>query len=108
MATRNSNNTIDFGSDNFGDPISFYTISGGADLAGETNPGEAVEALIETIQTRAQVVALGVQSGGTFRIAIERGDWTASSLTTAIQALGASVGTNTYDCSGVTAVDFSL
>jgi len=108
MATRNSNNTIDFGTSNFGAPIAFYTISGGADLSSETNPGEAMESIIEAIQERGQVVAIGLQSGGTFRVAVERSDWTDGSLTTKLQGLGAVVGTGSYDCSALTAVTFDL
>jgi hypothetical protein len=108
MATRNANNTIDFGSANFGAPINFYTISGGADLSGETNPGEAMEAIIESIQERGQVVAIGVQAAGTFRVAVERSGWTDSTLTAKLQGLGAVVGTGSYDCSALTAVTFDL
>ena len=46
MATRNANNTIAFGTDNFGAPISMYSIDGGGDISAETNPCEAMEASI--------------------------------------------------------------
>lgn len=108
MATRNPNNTIDFGSSNFGAPLNFYTISGGTSLANETNPGEALEAIIEAIQERGTVVAVGVENSGSFRVAIERGGWDDALLTTAIQNLGAVVGTNSYNCTTVTAVTFDL
>ena len=58
MATRNANNTIAFGTDNFGAPISMYSIDGGADISAETNPGEAMEAFIETMQMKGTVIAI--------------------------------------------------
>jgi hypothetical protein len=109
MVARNPNNTIDFESQNFGAPVSFYTIDGGLTLAGETNPGEALEAIIETVQTKGTVVAIGTEDGaGAFRVAVENSGWTASDLQTALQALGATVGANNYDASGATAVDFTF
>lgn len=108
MATRNPNNTIDFGSANFGAPISHYTIDGGATLASETNPGEALEAIIETIQMMGTVVAIGAEDGaGAFRVAVENSGWIAANLQTAIRALGTAVGTNSYNASLATAVDFA-
>ena len=50
MVARNPNNLISFGhTDGIAEDIHMFTIDGGATLANETNPGEAMEAIIETI-----------------------------------------------------------
>ena len=109
MATRNPNNTIDFGTYNFGANFTFLTIDAGATLANETNPGEAMEAIIETIQHYGTIVAIGAEDGaGGFRIAIENFSSDAATVQAAIQGLGATVGTNSYDCSLATATDFTF
>lgn len=109
MATRNANNTIAFGTDNFGAPISMYSIDGGADISAETNPGEAMEAFIETMQMKGTVIAIGTTAAdGAFRVAIENSAWTAADLQTALRALGATVGANSYDATGATAADFTF
>ena len=46
--SRNSSNTISFGHFNgIAEDITVFTIDGGATLANETNPGEAMEAIME-------------------------------------------------------------
>lgn len=107
MATRAANNTIEFGTDNWGAPITHFTIDGGASLASETGPGEAVEAIVETIQTYGTIVSMGTESAGAFRVAVENASVTAAALQTALRALGSTVGSNNYDASGATAVDFT-
>lgn len=109
MATRNSNNTIAFGSDNYGAPIAMFTIDAGADISAEINPGEAMEAIIETIQLKGTLIAIGeTAADGIFRVAVENSAWTAADLQAALQALGATVGSNNYDASGATAADFAF
>tara|TARA_R100001509_G_C4688873_1_gene156164 strand:- start:55 stop:390 length:336 start_codon:yes stop_codon:yes gene_type:complete len=108
--TRNSNNTISFGHfDGIAEDITIFTIDGGATLANETNPGEAMEAIMEIIHEKCTVLAVGVEDGaGGFRIMLQNSAWTAGALQTAIQALGATVGTNNYDASGATVTDFAF
>ena len=109
MATRNANNTIAFGTDNFGAPISMFSIDGGADISAETNPGEAMEAIVETLQMKGTVIAIGATAAdGAFRVAIENSAWTAADIQVAIRALGATVGANSYDATGATAADFTF
>ena len=108
MVTRNSTNTLEFNTQNFGAPMTFYTINTGSSLAAELNPGEAVEAIVELIGRQGTLVAVGAESGGTFRIVMENNTWTASDLQTALQGLGSTVGTNDYDCSTATVTDFVL
>lgn len=108
MVTRNATNTIEFGTSNYGASIGYYTIAAGLTLANETEPGEAVEAITELIGRNGTIIALGAENAGTFRVAIENNTWTAATLEAAIQALGATVGTNNYDASGATATDFTF
>ena len=108
MVTRNSTNTIEFGTQEFGAPVSYFTIDTGASLAAETNPGEAVEAIVELIARKGTILAMGAESNGAFRVAIENNTWTASDLQTALRGLGGTVGTNNYDASGSTVADFTF
>ena len=109
MVARNPNNLIGFGHHNgIADDIEHFTIDGGATLANETNPGEAMEAIMETIGTKATILAVGAEDGnGAFRVMVHGSAWTDSDLQTALQALGATVGANNYDASGATAADFT-
>lgn len=108
--TRNSSNTVDFGHFNgIAEDITIFTIDGGATLANETNPGEAMEAIMELIHEKCTVLAVGAEDGaGGFRVMLQNSGWSASALQTAIQALGATVGTNNYDASGATVTDFTF
>lgn len=114
MVTRNATNTIEFNTQEWGAPVSYFTIDTGASLATETNPGEAVEAIVELIARKGTILAMGKELNGAFRVAIENNSWTAATVGTVLglqeelQALGATVGTNNYDCSGATAVEFAL
>ena len=111
MATRQANNLIAGGIQNWGAPVSHYTIDAGGNVAGETNPGEAMEAIVETIQQTGNIVEIGALDGpgaGQFRVGIENNGITAADLQTAIRALGASVGANNYDASGATVADFTM
>ena len=109
MVARNPNNLIGFGHHNgIADDIVHYSIDGGATLANETNPGEAMEAIVETISTKATILAVGAEDGaGAFRVMLHGSAWTSGDLQTALQALGATVGTNNYDASGATAAGFT-
>lgn len=106
MVTRNATNTIEFNTQEFGATVSYFTINAGLSLANETNPGEAVEAIVELIARRGTILAMGAESSGEFRVAIENNTWTASDLQTAMRNLGSTVGVNNYDASGATVVDF--
>ena len=111
MATRASNNLIAGGIQNQGAPIHYFTIDAGAAVAGETNPGEAMEAIVETIQQTGNIVEIGALDGpgtGQFRVAIENNGITAADLQTAIRALGNAVGSGNYDASGATVADFTM
>jgi hypothetical protein len=108
MVTRNATNTIEFGTQEYGAPVSYFTIDTGASLATETNPGEAVEAIVELIARRGTILAMGTESSGAFRVAIENNTWTAADLESELQGLGATVGTNNYDASGTTVADFTF
>ena len=110
MVARNPNNLIGFGhTAGIAEDIHMFTIDGGATLANETNAGEAMEAIIETIGTKATILAVGAEDGaGAFRVMVHGTAWSASDLQTALQALGATVGANNYDASGATATDFTF
>ena len=47
-------------------------------------------------------------TNGGFRIMLHGSKWTDADLQTALQALGASVGTNGYDASGATVTAFTF
>jgi hypothetical protein len=108
MITRNSTNVLAFNTQNFGAPMSFYTINTGSSLAAELNPGEAVEAIVELIGRQGTLIAVGDESNGAFRVAIENSTWTATTLEAALQGLGSTVGANNYNCSTTTVADFTL
>lgn len=111
MVTRNSNNTVDFG--HFGgiaQDVSCYTVDGGATLAAEINPGEAMEAIVELIQSKATILAMGAEDGaGGFRIMLQNSGWDADTLQVALRALGGgTVGNNSYNISAATATAFTF
>ena len=110
MVARNPNNTIDFGhTKGIAEDIAMFTIDGGATLAGETNPGEAMEAIIETIGTKATILAVGAEDGaGAFRVMLHGSAWTDADMQTAIRALGATVGSGNYDATGATVAAFTF
>lgn len=108
MVTRNSTNVLSFNTQHFGPIVSFFTINTGSSLATELNPGEAVEAIVELIGRQGTILAIGDESNGEFRVAIENNTWSASDLQTALRNLGSTVGDNDYDCSSTTVTDFTL
>lgn len=108
MATRAANNLIAGQIQNYGAPVSHLAIDGGAALAGETNPGEAMEAIVETIQTFGTIVEIGTLdngAAGAFKVAVENLSTDAATLQAAIRALGATVGSGNYDASAATVAD---
>lgn len=108
MVTRNSTNKLEFDTQEWGATVSYFAIDTGTALDNETNPGEAVEAIVELIAQRGTIMSLGAQAVGLFRVAIENNGWSAADLQTELQGLGATVGTNNYDCSTTTAVVFNF
>ena len=115
MVSRNPNNLNAFGHFNgIGTNITCYTIDGGATLASETNPGEAMDIITRCIEEYATILAVGAEDGsGGFRVMLQGGSWSASTLQAAIRALGPNsdgtdLGTNTYDASGATVVAYTF
>ena len=110
MVARNPNNLIVFSQTlGIAEDIEMFTIDGGATLAAEINPGEAMEAIQNTIATKATILAVGAEDGnGAFRVMLHGSAWTDSDLQTAIRALGATVGSGNYDASGATVAAFAF
>ena len=110
MVARNPNNLNAFSHFNgIGGEIECFTIDGGATLANETNPGEAMDFITRVIEEKCTIIAVGAEDGaGAFRIMVQGSLWTAGDLQTAIRALCATVGTNNYNASGATVVDFAF
>tara|TARA_B100001175_G_scaffold317820_1_gene336715 strand:+ start:5198 stop:5530 length:333 start_codon:yes stop_codon:yes gene_type:complete len=110
MVARNPNNLIGFGhTHGIADDIEMFTIDGGATLAAETNPGEAMDFIVNTIMTKATILAVGAEDGaGAFRVMLHGSAWTDSDMQTAIRALGATVGSGNYDATGATVAAFAF
>ena len=108
MVTRNTTNTIEFNTQEWGAPVSYFTIDTGASLANETNPGEAVEAIVELIARQGTILAMGTELNGAFRVAIENNTWTQATLEPEIQGLGSTVGVNNYNCTAATVAVFTF
>jgi hypothetical protein len=108
MVERSTNNLNAFGHTNgIAQDVEMFTIDAGATLATETNPGEAMDAITKCIEEFSNIIAVGAEDGaGGFRIMLHGGKWTAASLQTALQALGASVGANGYNMSAATVADY--
>jgi hypothetical protein len=90
MATRNPANVIEFGRFNYGATITTYNITTAADVSGEVNPGEEMEAILECVSQHGTIIGLGNHSvGGTvFDIAVENSSWNdAAQLQGELQAL---------------------
>lgn len=84
--------------------LKMFTITPDNDLTGEVgDPNTALEAIVQTIQTKATTFIIGDIGSTEFRVACEPSAWTASALQTAIQALGT---VNGNDLSGATVADF--
>ena len=91
----------------FGAPtLAYFTVSPDADLTGEVgSPNTALEAIIQTIQTKATTFIIGTIGASSFRVACEPSAWSAADLEAAIQALGT---VNSKDLSGATVADFTF
>lgn len=92
MATRNPNNTIEFGVVNFGATISVFAISAATGAAGQTNPGEDMEGFVEAAAQKGTMMGMGAMTddstNSTFNLYMEGSSWTAAALETAVQATG--------------------
>jgi len=94
MATRNPANEIEFGKFNYGATMTSYTITAAADVSAEVNPGEELEAILESIAQRGTIIGLSAHStGGTvFTVVVEGSSWAdAAAVQTALQALALTV-----------------
>jgi|TARA_B110000259_G_scaffold148920_1_gene168017 hypothetical protein len=90
MATRNPANEIEFGKFNYGATMTSYTVTAAADVSAEVNPGEEMEAILESIAQRGTIIGLSAHStGGTvFTVVVEGSSWAdAAAVQTALQAL---------------------
>jgi hypothetical protein len=72
------------------------------DIRTENGPGEAIEAILRNVATRATVLGYQVEntSAGQISLLVENGDWNATDLQANIRALGATVGNTSVDVSG--------
>ena len=70
MVARAANNLIAFGHTNgIAEDVEMFTIDAGATLANETNPGEAMDFIVRTIEEKANILAVGAEdTNGGFRI----------------------------------------
>jgi hypothetical protein len=78
------------------------------DLRNELDAGEAVEAILRKVGDLATVEMYQVEGDTTGQISVgvyPAGTWTASSLQTAVRAMGTTVGNNTVDVSGSDVTD---
>lgn len=91
----------------FGAPtLAYFTVAPGADLTGDVGlPDTALEAIVETIQTKATTFIIGQIGADEFRVATEPSAWNAADLQAAIRALGTVAGT---DLSGADVTAFTF
>ena len=91
----------------FGAPtLAYFTVTPGADLTGDVGtPDTALEAIVETIQTKATTFIIGAIGVDEFRVATEPSAWSAADLQAAIRALG-TVDGNDLSGADVTAFTF--
>ena len=92
MTTRNPNNQIEFNNVSFGAPVSVYQIQCLTGAAGQTNPGEDMEAAVEAIQLKGTILGFGALDddtvNSTFNAYIENSAWDDAALGTALTAIG--------------------
>ena len=91
MATRNPANVIEFGKWNYGATMTDFTVTAGADISGEVNPGEEMEKVMETMSQHGTWMGLSAHSvGGTvFTVTMENSSWAdAAAVQVALRALG--------------------
>ena len=91
----------------FGAPtLAYFTVTPGEDLVSDIgNPDTALEAIVETIQTKSTTFIIGDVGATSFRVATEPSAWSAADLEAAIQALGT---VNGDDLSGATVAAFTF
>jgi hypothetical protein len=91
MATRNPANVIEFGKWNYGATMTDFTVTAGADISAEVNPGEEMEKVMETMAQHGTWMGLSAHSvGGTvFTVTMENSSWAdAAAVQVALRALG--------------------
>ena len=83
-----------------------------ADIRTEGQTGEAIEAILFEILTKATITYMQIENDTSGQISVmleaNGGGWAASTLQTAIRALGATVGANSVDVTGTTVTDTGL
>lgn len=74
----------------FGAPtLAYFTVTLAVDLTGDVGrPDTALEAIVETIQTKATTFIIGNIATDGFRVATEPSAWSAADLQAAIRGLG--------------------
>lgn len=91
-----------------GPQLDFFKVVAGADLSNELDTGESVELILQDVQKRAVIAMYQVEGDATGVISLAvypAGAWTAASLQTSLQALGATAGANNVDLTGATVTD---
>ena len=88
------------------------------DLQAEVDTGDSVEAILKAVQASivssdqygGEILAYQVEddTSGQISVMVAGSNWTASTMQTAVRALGATVGNNTIDVSGSTVTDTGM
>lgn len=82
------------------------------DIRTEGQTGEAIEAILFEVLTKATITYMQVENDTSGQISVmleaNGGGWTAASMQTAIRALGATVGANDVDVTGSTVTDAGM
>jgi hypothetical protein len=88
-----------------GKPLQFFGITSNATAyTAELGTGEVVESILRVLGTQATQIAYQVNTT-LLSVAIEESAWNATDLQANIRALGTAVGTNSFNCSGITVTD---
>ena len=91
-----------------GKPIQGFSMNANVAFTTALGTGEAVEAILRKVGDLATVEMYQVEGDTTGQISVgvyPAGAWTASSLQTAVRAMGTTVGNNTVDVSGSDVTD---
>ena len=88
------------------------------DLQAEVDTGDSVEAVLKAIQASevsstqygGEILAYQVEddTSGQISVMVAGSNWTASTMQTAVRALGTTVGNNSIDVSGTTVTDTGM
>jgi hypothetical protein len=82
------------------------------DIRAEGQTGESIEAILFEVLTKATITYMQIENdtSGQISIMLEGGGsgWTATTMQTAIRALGATVGSNDIDVTGTTVTNIGL